>query len=71
MTVKEYIYCDYAAGAPCRREALGEIEKYALEQYSNPGAHHPLAYIAKHKLEDLHRRAGACIGADPREIIFT
>lgn len=71
MTVKEYIYCDYAAGAPCRREALGEIEKYALEQYSNPGAHHPLAYIAKHKLDDLHKRAGACIGADPREIIFT
>jgi len=71
VTVKEYIYCDYAAGAPCRREALGEIEKYALEQYSNPGAHHPLAYIAKHKLEELHQRAGKCIGADPREIIFT
>ncbi|MCZ7604989.1 MAG: cysteine desulfurase [Planctomycetota bacterium] len=70
-TTKQYVYCDYAAGAPCRREALAEIEKYALEQYSNPGAHHPLAYIAKRHLEELHKRAGACIGADPREVIFT
>lgn len=71
MTVKEYIYCDYAAGAPARAEVLKETERFALEDYSNPGAHHPLAYIAKHKMEDLHARAAKVLGADPREIIFT
>lgn len=71
MTVKEYIYCDYAAGAPARAEVLSEMERYALEDYSNPGAHHPLAYIARHKMEDLHARAAKVLGVDPREIIFT
>lgn len=71
MSVKEYVYCDFAAGAPCRAEVLEVFNEYALRQYSNPGAHHPLAYIAKKHLWELHERMGRVIGADPREIIFT
>jgi cysteine desulfurase len=71
VTVKEYVYCDYAAGAPARPEVLEVFNQYATQQYSNPGAHHPLAYIAKKHLWELHERMGRVIGADPREIIFT
>jgi cysteine desulfurase len=71
VTDKTYIYCDYAAGSPCRPEVLEVFNDYALHQYSNPGAHHPLAYIAKKHLYELHERMGRVIGADPREIIFT
>jgi cysteine desulfurase len=71
VTVKDYVYCDYAAGAPCRREVLDAFATFATQHYANPGAHHPLAYIAKKQLWELHERMGRVIGADPREIIFT
>ncbi|MBZ0135805.1 MAG: cysteine desulfurase [Planctomycetes bacterium] len=71
MSLKEYVYCDYAAGSPCRPEVLDVFNEYATRQYSNPGAHHPLAYVAKKHLWELHERMGRVIGADPREIIFT
>ncbi len=71
MTFKEYVYCDYAAGAPCRREALDAFATYATRHYANPGAHHPMAYIAKKHLWELHERMGRVIGADPREVVFT
>ena len=71
MSVKEYVYCDFAAGSQCRAEVLEVFNEYATRQYSNPGAHHPLAYVAKKHLWELHERMGRVIGADPREIIFT
>ena len=71
MSVKDYIYCDFAAGSPCRAEVLDVFNEYATKQYSNPGAHHPLAYVAKKHLWELHERMGRVICADPREIIFT
>lgn len=71
MKPTPYIYCDHAAGSPCRPEALAAWTEYAQGQYSNPGAHHPLAYIAKKHLYDLHVRAANVLGVDPREIIFT
>ncbi len=71
MSTKSYIYCDYAAGTPCRPEALAAFAEFATGHYANPGAHHPLAYIAKKHLYDLHDRMGRAIGADPREIVFT
>jgi cysteine desulfurase len=71
LTTKTYIYCDYAAGAPCRPEAIEAFGRYSTEQYANPGAHHPMAYVAKRHLYELHERAARVLGADPREIIFT
>ncbi|MBK8206218.1 MAG: cysteine desulfurase [Planctomycetes bacterium] len=71
MSTKQYTYCDYAAGAPCRPEALAAFAEFATQHYSNPGAHHPLAYMAKKHLYELHERMGRAIGADPREIVFT
>lgn len=71
MAVKEYIYCDYAAGAPCRPEARAEWAAYAAHEFANPGAHHPLAYLARRKLIEVHERAAIVLGVDPREIVFT
>lgn len=71
MTARDYTYCDYAAGAPCRPEALAAFAEFATQQYANPGAHHPQAYVAKKHLWELHQRMGRVLGADPREIIFT
>lgn len=71
MSEKRWVYYDYAAGGPCREEALQAMNEFAREHYSNPGAHHPLAYRAKHLLEDLHARAAKTLDVDPREIVFT
>jgi cysteine desulfurase len=71
VTAREYVYCDHAAGSPCRPEAVDAFATYATQQYANPGAHHPLAYVAKKHLWELHERMGRVLGADPREIIFT
>lgn len=71
MAAKEYVYCDYAAGAPCRPEARSEWAAYAAHEFANPGAHHPLAYLARRKLIEVHERAANVLGVDPREIVFT
>ena len=71
MSRRNYVYCDYAAGAACRPEAFAAMHDAADRHFANPGAHHPLAYEAKHELEQLHKRAADLLGVDPREIIFT
>ncbi|MBE7492849.1 MAG: cysteine desulfurase [Planctomycetes bacterium] len=71
MKASDYVYCDHAAGAPCRPEARAEWAAYATHEYANPGAHHPLAYLARRKLIELHERAAGVLGVDPREIVFT
>ncbi|MCC6572640.1 MAG: cysteine desulfurase [Planctomycetes bacterium] len=71
MPEKSYIYCDWAAGGPPRVEVFDAVRKYATEHFANPGAHHPLAYIARRQLMELHERAAKIFACDPREIIFT
>jgi cysteine desulfurase len=68
---KDYIYCDHAAGGTCRPEAIAAYAEYSESQFANPGAHHPMAYVAKRHLYELHERAAAVLGVDPREVIFT
>ncbi len=70
-THKNYIYCDYAAGGPPRPEVVEAARRFAFEQFANPGAHHPLAYIARRHLAEQHERAARVLECDPREIIFT
>lgn len=71
MATREYVYCDYAAGAPCRPEVAAEWAAYAAHEFANPGAHHPLAYLARRRLMEAHERAANVLGVDPREIVFT
>jgi len=71
MATKDYVYCDYAAGSPCRPEVRAEWAAYATHEFANPGAHHPLAYLARRKLIEVHERAANVLGVDPREIVFT
>jgi cysteine desulfurase len=71
MSAKEYVYCDYAAGSPCRPEVRAEWANFAAHEFANPGAHHPLAYLARRKLMEVYERAARVLGVDPREIVFT
>ncbi|MBK9973174.1 MAG: cysteine desulfurase [Planctomycetes bacterium] len=71
MSTKDYVYCDYAAGAPCRPQVAAEWARFAAHEFANPGAHHPLAYLARRKLMEVHERAASVLGVDPREIVFT
>ena len=66
MSVAEYVYCDFAAGAPCRPEVRAEWAKFAAHEFANPGAHHPLAYLARRKLMEVYERAANVLGVDPR-----
>lgn len=71
MSAREYVYCDYAAGSPCRPEVRAEWAHFSAHEYANPGAHHPLAYLARRKLMDVYERAAKVLGVDPRELVFT
>lgn len=71
MPAKNYIYCDYAAGGPPRAEVFEAMRAHAFTHFANPGAHHPLAYLAKHEMVALHERAARVLGVDSREVIFT
>ncbi|MCF6228750.1 MAG: cysteine desulfurase [Planctomycetes bacterium] len=64
-------YCDYAAGAPMRDEAIEIYTTVAREQFANASAHHPMAYAARLELDKYHAKAAKVLGADAREIIFT
>lgn len=71
MAQTSYVYCDHAAGSPCRPEAAQVWREYATRFYANPGAHHPMAYEARRLLDESRARAAAVLGVDPREVVFT
>lgn len=65
------IYADNAATTKMSQTAVDAMLPYMTELYGNPSSLYAFAQKAKEALEDARARVAQCIGAEPREIIFT
>jgi cysteine desulfurase len=65
------IYCDNAATAPLRKQALGAMMPYLTEHYGNASGIYAMAGCAKKALEEARRTVASCLGVKPEELYFT
>ena len=65
------VYADNAATTQMSRVAIEAMVPYFDKVYGNPSSLHSIGQEAKEALEDARARVAACLGCEPREIIFT
>ena len=65
------IYADNAATTRMSRAAINAMLPLMEETFGNPSSLYTIGQRAKTALEDARERVAACIGAQPREILFT
>ena len=65
------IYLDNAGTTRLDEEVFEKMKPYFFEEYGNASSLHSLGQKAKEALEEARERVAKCIGAKPREIIFT
>ena len=65
------IYADNAATTRMSKAVIAEMIPYMEEVYGNPSSLYAFGQEAKEALEEARADIAACIGAEPREIIFT
>ena len=65
------VYADNAATTQMSRVAIEAMVPYFDKIYGNPSSLHSVGQEAKEALEDARARVAACLGCEPREIIFT
>ena len=65
------IYADNAATTKMSKAVIAEMLPYMEEVYGNPSSLYAFGQEAKEALEEAREDIAACIGAEPKEIIFT
>lgn len=65
------IYADNAATTRLSRASFEAMTPYLYEYYGNPSSLYSLGQQAKDALEGAREAVARCIGASPREIVFT
>ena len=65
------VYADNAATTKISDHALAAMMPCFEKFYGNPSSLHTIGQEAKEVLEDARARVAACLGCEPREIIFT
>lgn len=65
------IYADNAATTKMSRTAINAMLPYLDECYGNPSSLYTVGQKAKEALETARAETARCIGAEPREIVFT
>lgn len=65
------VYLDHAATTPLAPAVLEAMTPHMTEQYGNASSVHRLGRQARVTLEEARERVGACLGAEPGEIVFT
>ena len=65
------VYADNAATTKLSKVALNAMLPCFDTLYGNPSSLHSVGQEAKEVLEDCRARIAACIGCEPREILFT
>ncbi len=65
------VYADNAATTKLSKVALDAMLPCFDTMYGNPSSLHSVGQEAKEVLEDCRARIAACIGCEPREILFT
>ncbi|MBQ9167860.1 MAG: cysteine desulfurase NifS [Oscillospiraceae bacterium] len=65
------VYADNAATTRMSATAINAMVPYFDKIYGNPSSLHSIGQEAKEALESARARIAACLGCEPREIIFT
>ncbi|MGH9183205.1 MAG: cysteine desulfurase family protein [Acidimicrobiales bacterium] len=64
-------YLDHAATTPTRPEAAEAMWPFLTRRYGNPSGGHALARGAHQAVEEARDTVAACLGCQPREVVFT
>jgi cysteine desulfurase len=65
------IYLDHAATTPVRQEVLEAMTPFFGPRFGNPSSVHRWGRDARTALDEARSRIGACLKAQPDEIVFT
>jgi len=65
------IYLDNAASTRLLPEVLAAMQPFFGEEYGNPSSPHAAGRASRRAVEDAREIVAACLGADPKEIVFT
>ena len=65
------IYLDNAATTRMRPEVRAAMEPFFDQDYGNASSLHAAGRRARRALEDAREVVASCLGADPKEIVFT
>ena len=65
------VYADNAATTKMSKTAINAMLPYFDQIYGNPSSLHSVGQEAKEALESARARVAACLGCEPREILFT
>ena len=65
------VYADNAATTKISSHALAAMMPCYDTYFGNPSSLHTVGQEAKEVLEDARAKVAACLGCEPREIIFT
>ena len=65
------VYADNAATTAMSRKAIDAMLPYFDTVFGNPSSLHSVGQIAKEALDEARATVAACLGCEPREIIFT
>ena len=66
-----FVYADNAATTSVSKAALDAMLPYLTENYGNPSSLYRFARVVTDAVAEARATVAACIGADPKEIIFT
>ena len=65
------VYADNAATTAMSRTAIDAMLPYFDNIFGNPSSLHSVGQVAKEALDEARATVAACLGCEPREIIFT
>ena len=66
-----HVYADNAATTAMSQVAIDAMLPYFNKVYGNPSSLHSTGQVAKEALDEARATVAACLGCEPREIIFT
>lgn len=69
--MRKYVYMDYAATTPVKKEVLEEMIPYFTEKYGNPSSIYRIGRESRAAIDEAREKVAKIIGAKSKEIYFT
>lgn len=69
--MKKYVYMDYAATTPVKKEVLEEMLPYFTEKFGNPSSIYKIGRESRAAIDEAREKVAKIIGSKSKEIYFT